>query len=114
SDSNLTPSTRYYYSIRSKWNDEYSCDELFVSDSTPFNTNIIPVKNDPFKLYPNPAYTKVQIEGQEGINEIQLLSIAGKVIRQYHQREDIIVDDLKPGFYLIRINKTYTYKILKL
>src|SRR5690606_37241411 len=112
--SNLTPSTRYHYSIKSKWKNEYSCNELMASDSTPLNTNVLTTKNNHFKIYPNPTNDNLQIVGDEYIEYAELSTITGTVIRHYNQERNISISDLPSGIYYLRINHLFTYKILKL
>lgn len=113
-DNNLTPSTKYYYSIRTKWQNEYSCTELFTSDSTPFNTNIFERPEIAFRIYPNPALSEIQIEGQDHIDTIELLNTTGFVIHYYQSQNSISVNDLIPGIYYLKINKTHNFKFIKL
>jgi len=113
-DSSLAPSTRYYYSIIARWQNEYSCSQLSASDSTPFNTGVIDITSSPFRVYPNPSKYFIYIDGKESIEVIEILTVTGLEIRRVHRKKRLDITDLPPGIYLLRVNELFTHRIIKL
>lgn len=59
------------------------------------------VKED-FEILPNPAKDHITISLEEEIQSISILTLEGKLIRKYSQR-DILLEGLSSGIYLIQV-----------
>lgn len=68
-----------------------------MTDVNDFNT----IKGD-FEILPNPATDHITINIEEEIKSITLLSLDGKLIRNYYKK-DIDLGDITNGIYLIQI-----------
>lgn len=65
------------------------------------------------KVYPNPASTQIHIEADQ-LELIEVLSLQGKILYRY-KKSPLPVDELAPGFYLLKISTlkdSFTEKIL--
>jgi hypothetical protein len=73
-------------------------------------TSVLDVENKHLKIYPNPATTTLYFELAENdnqIEQIQLLSLNGQVLRQYQQSSSSIdVSNLNAGMYILQIALT--------
>ena len=72
------------------------------------------------KAFPNPASDIIRIEADSKINNISICNIAGKIVKSINTKSansaNIILSDLKPGIYFIKINSqngSAVTKILK-
>lgn len=77
----------------------------------------------PFSVYPNPTSQYLTVEGplpeHAGPGELRLLNVNGQVLKKDSytgQAKTLLVDDLKPGLYLLEIRyskkQKSTYKII--
>ena len=66
-------------------------------------------------LYPNPASDIIRIEGTEGIHDICIFNLMGQVIKTatIQGNEEIHIDDLPAGLYLIRIDSLHAIRFIK-
>lgn len=81
-------------------------DDLGCTTETAFTipaTVTIPEQEAAFKLYPNPANEMITLEGKTKINSIQVLNIAGKVVKRFDHLTNNTIDiaDIEAGVYLI-------------
>lgn len=71
------------------------------------------------RVFPNPAFSNIQVVSKETIVKVDLLSIDGKLIGQKHPESlslNLNVNNLKPGIYLLRIQTSgqlFTQKFVK-
>ncbi|MEW5676042.1 choice-of-anchor J domain-containing protein [Flavobacterium enshiense] len=94
--------------------DNWSIDDINISgtlsNETFGNQNII-------KVYPNPVKDKLQITAQEEIENLQLISITGTVIKQVQNTTVLDMNELASGVYFLKIttkdNTVSTRKIVK-
>lgn len=74
--------------------------------------------NSMFKLYPNPAYSKVVIDGLKGQNSITLTNAEGKIVKTYNMFEgaslEMNLEGLNNGLYFVTINHDKGTEVLKL
>lgn len=74
--------------------------------------------NSMFKLYPNPAYSKVVIDGLKGQNNITLTNAEGKIVKTYNIFEgaslEMNLEGLNNGLYFVTINHENGTEVLKL
>jgi hypothetical protein len=85
------------------------------------STGIVTIKNEYFKIYPNPVSEKIFVNSTDKINikTIQVIDLLGKVkiskdVNSYETEIDL--NELPQGVYLIQLkseNKTITKRILK-
>lgn len=62
-------------------------------------------------VYPNPVKNKIKIKGVDEIKELHLYSSQGKLIKT--SKENLMeVENLSPGLYLLKINKTHIKKLI--
>lgn len=59
--------------------------------------------NETFVVYPNPASDRVSVQGVPADAEIQILDMSGRLLMARHGVEEISVEGLPSGLYLIRI-----------
>ena len=66
-------------------------------------------------LYPNPASDVIRIEGTEGIHDICIFNLMGQVVKTatIQDNEEIHIDDLPAGLYLIRIDSLHAIRFIK-
>ena len=66
-------------------------------------------------LYPNPANDKIRLEGVEEECEISLYNAFGTCVKTFtiNGNEEIAIDDLTAGLYLVRVNGKQTVKFVK-
>ena len=66
-------------------------------------------------LYPNPASDVIRIEGIEGIHDICIFNLMGQVVKTatIQGNEEIHIDDLPAGLYLIRIDSLHAIRFIK-
>lgn len=66
-------------------------------------------------LYPNPASDVIRIEGTEGIHDICIFNLTGQVVKTatIQGNEEIHIDDLPAGLYLIRIDSLHAIRFIK-
>lgn len=66
-------------------------------------------------LYPNPASDVIRIEGIEGIHDICIFNLMGQVVKTatIQDNEEIHIDDLPAGLYLIRIDSLHAIRFIK-
>lgn len=71
-----------------------------------------------FKLYPNPAYSKVVIDGLKGQNNITLTNAEGKIVKTYDMFEgtslEMNLEGLNNGLYFVTVNHDKGTEVLKL
>jgi len=74
--------------------------------------------NSMFKLYPNPAYSKVVVEGLKGQNNISLTNAEGKIVKTYNMFEgaslEMNLEGLNNGLYFVTVNHDKGTEVLKL
>ena len=62
-----------------------------------------------FKVYPNPANDVVYIGGTEGMANITMFDVQGRVVKQVSTQSNTVqVSDLPSGMYMIRIENNET------
>ena len=66
-------------------------------------------------LYPNPANDKIRLEGLEGDTEISIYNAFGICVKALtiNGENEVSVNDLAAGLYLIRIDGHQTVKFVK-
>lgn len=71
--------------------------------------------NNSISIYPNPANEQIHLEGLVEESEISLYNAFGVCVKTLtlNGNEEIAIDDLAAGLYLLRINKKQTVKFLK-
>ena len=57
----------------------------------------------PFKMYPNPATSKLIIDLNTSVQSMEILDICGKVMQKETKSNTINVEDLNSGIYILRI-----------
>lgn len=65
-------------------------------------------------VYPNPTAKYLTISGLDNINTIELMNSCGQIVLQASKNATINVDELPPGFYLLKVydgENLYTHKI---
>lgn len=71
--------------------------------------------NNSISIYPNPANEQIHLEGLVEESEISLYNAFGVCVKTLtlNGNEEIAIDDLAAGLYLLRINKKQAVKFLK-
>lgn len=75
--------------------------------------------NTPFKVYPIPFYTFINIEGDQKIDAVEMYSIDGKLIKTKHSNSFNTLhfpNNLEKGIYFLRIYANpniFNFKIIK-
>jgi hypothetical protein len=69
-----------------------------------------------FKLYPNPASTKINVEGVESVSTIFIYDVMGRNVRIVDNKTQnktisIVIDDLNKGIYLVRFTNEFGIEI---
>lgn len=100
--------TQDYYTGLALGIESFSFDTLGVE-------NVSITEND-IKIYPNPASEFIKIEANKTIDKIELYDLIGKRVLKTTQTNQIKINYLPNGIYLIKLfldNKTITKKIVK-
>lgn len=93
-------------------------DKKLPDFSTLVTTTTVLPEQSALRIFPNPASGNVQIESQEPIKQLEVISLEGKIIRilQPHTTGyQLDLSGIKSGLYLLRIqtsNQVVTEKIL--
>ncbi|MCG8580979.1 MAG: T9SS type A sorting domain-containing protein, partial [Bacteroidales bacterium] len=85
-------------------------------------TGIDDMKANSWRIYPNPATSVVNIEGEanEAAVQISILNAAGAIVKEVNmpwsagQAQTINIDDLAKGIYLLEIQDGYSSEVYKL
>lgn len=68
-------------------------------------------------IFPNPMNEVINIKSEQPINNIDIYSVSGQLVKQYQGQTDILVSldvsELSAGFYFLRLNKETTHKLMK-
>lgn len=68
-------------------------------------------------VYPNPTTGILNIQSEKTIRQLQLISTEGKIIRKYHATNQINIQDLPKGIYILKVQlengKTEVQKLIK-
>lgn len=68
-------------------------------------------------IFPNPTSTHWNIKAKNEIKSISLYDISGRKIlheRPHNKNVEIIAQSLPSGIYLLSVNKTNTFRLIKL
>ena len=68
-----------------------------------------------FRVYPNPAKDLVRIQTEEVIDKVEVYSVIGKKVQQQSKTNQISIQNLQSGLYLLKIyadNKVVTKKLV--
>lgn len=67
-----------------------------------------------FKIYPNPVSNGIlNINGDQEVQSVEVYSILGAQINTPFENGQLLVNDLAPGIYFLRVNKNYSVKFIK-
>ena len=98
-----------FYDVGSGWNNTSFPGSIMIRPVMGKNPYFIGVDEyhevaDKLALYPNPASNIVRIEGvdDEMANEIVIYDLAGRVVKKYQYCNELNVNDLQNGIYLVR------------
>jgi glycosidase len=72
----------------------------------PATASIAKLNNSDIRIFPNPVYDRLYIENQEIIQQIELISVNGSIIRKYEPKTTsclLDLTDFKSGLFVIRI-----------
>ncbi|WP_298535805.1 T9SS type A sorting domain-containing protein [uncultured Algibacter sp.] len=95
-----------------KWIPEYK-EETTYSMADPLSTSTFGAGS--FKVFPNPVSTVVNIKSAGTINEVELFNILGEKVMSTNRVNQLNVEGLKSGMYLLRIdidNHTFSRKLI--
>jgi hypothetical protein len=73
-----------------------------------------------FKVYPLPAKNYIYVEGinSESVLKVEIYTLSGALIQTVHSvpknRATLETGNLKPGYYLLRVNNLFKFKFVKL
>lgn len=85
----------------------------------PATTTSVKLTNPGIRIFPNPVTDRLQVEGQEMIQQIELISADGRIIRKLQPNTTSFSFELngfKPGLFFVRIktpHQIFTEKIVK-
>ncbi len=73
--------------------------------------------NSLVQIYPNPSSGMVNIQSEKQVQQIQVISLEGKIIRKYNSSTQINIQDLPKGVYVLKIQlengKTEVQNLIK-
>jgi len=91
--------------------------KYLIINVTCLTTKVLDIKNDNFKLFPNPVKDFLKIQNAETIKSIQVFDLCGNEIVFFECKKEYMLSNIQPGFYMLKINfennKTYITKIIK-
>ena len=93
----------------------YLCDDAVLEIKGEVLSVEKPIK-ETFKVYPNPSVNEINIKGIE-VFSLELYDMTGRKLKDFKtfgSLHRIMIDDLKSGIYVLRINEKLTHKIIKI
>lgn len=66
-----------------------------------------------YSVHPNPSKDIVYINGLDAMTEVKVMDVSGRTLITYQTAGSIDVSPLKAGMYLLRIDDTQTFQIIK-
>jgi len=89
---------------------------ISVTDCSSTGLSNVAKSTDAITLYPNPAQDNVTISSTGIINDVVITNITGQqIFNEHYSAKEIVVNlnQMAPGVYVVRINDTKVYKIVK-
>jgi len=77
----------------------------------------VEINNSAIRIFPNPVNDRLQIECQEIIRQIELISVDGAIIRMFQPEStncSLELGDLKPGLFVVKIKTPHQVIIRKI
>ena len=93
----------------------YLCDDAVLEIKGEVLNVEKPIK-ETFKVYPNPSVNEINIKGIE-VSSLELYDMTGRKLKDFRtfgSLHRIMIDDLKSGIYILRINEKLTHQIIKI
>ncbi|HUM45437.1 MAG TPA: T9SS type A sorting domain-containing protein [Chitinophagales bacterium] len=124
-DLNTDGSDHLFYNLNATWfNSEFNGSLMMrpvMGKSIPFQVGIDEPANAAIELliYPNPVHDVLMLQYENGTGyQCEILDNTGRVLQQVTGEKSIVVSDLAPGFYLLRVTnpangKTAIQKFIK-
>lgn len=81
-----------------------------------FNSGLESIDENTFKIYPNPFNSSFQLQSKQQIHKLELFTLLGDRVITIEQKDGITSLDaaqLPAGIYLLKLNDTYTYRVVK-
>ncbi len=91
-------------------------DENIILDSTLINTGVQDFKNEAITIYPNPVNDVLNINLNEDIQSIKIISLDGRILITESYKNSIDVSTLADGIYFVEVStlgSSYRKKIVK-
>jgi hypothetical protein len=99
-------SPNYYY-------ESFDAIEVNLSNPSSLSVSATPKMNS-YALYPNPAKTRLNVQGIANDEVYKIYTLQGQLIKQGKTlHKQLEVEDLKPGLYLIQIGEKSILKFIK-
>jgi len=99
----------------------FCLDEITIKNFTGINFG---TENDAakpeyeFQIYPNPAQNYLNITGNNPINQLSIVNIAGQLVLQYKENQSfnqtISIESLNAGIYFIQVNSNHSTELYKI
>ncbi len=99
----------------------FCLDEITIKNFTGINFG---TENDAakpeyeFQIYPNPAQNYLNITGNNPINQLSIVNIAGQLVLQYKGNQSfnqtISIESLNAGIYFIQVNSNHSTELYKI
>lgn len=107
------PTTSFSINEWDTYSSDY-CEDLGTLSTSP---DIRFVKNEPFKIYPNPVHDHIFVNGKtENIKTAQVIDWSGRSLiiekMPFKNKDNISIQNLQPGAYLLKLDDK-TYKFIK-
>jgi len=77
------------------------------------NAPIIEKVGKQLKVYPNPAKDFIHLEGIDDLEEIQILSVYGKLVKRIKANKKLDISDLNPGVYILKNSGYQPFILIK-
>ena len=81
------------------------------------NSVIELTNNESFEIYPNPTNNYITITASKRIENVEMLSLEGKLIKQFTFKNSksvlINCNDLSQGVYIVRVNQSQYKRLVK-
>jgi hypothetical protein len=107
------PDTGYFtYSVTDNFGCNYDTTISVVVNNCTDIENIL--NNKEFSICPNPAKDYIQIQSDKSINNIEILSVDGKLVKQITiNNNSFNISDLDNGVYFVKVGNTINKFIKK-